>query len=420
MSPAAIRVLYTGTDLRGSLRVACDAQGKPVAWFDYDPFGRTPGEEASTGDAALAARLTRRYTGQGFESESALYDYGARRYDTDLARFVSPDPAHEAPSPYVYCANDPVDHVDPDGSLLIRAILYKGWLLIQYEHDSGLISFWIIHSNNPVAPDHLERVEKVEQGEEMAVVMRRRLDRILDKRLDARVFAHERRLVAARRNAYWKMSSKRAVRTNTTTQQVLPRSLYRSSRPGSGPLNAPRADNAIPKGEAIARRDLNGAKERAMEVRKDRTTIGLLVIGERFYNPIHTELLAFLEDVDAQPLLGSNNDLRTLLDAMLVAELHLSGNWTEGGWSDRFKLPTSAYLRTYLQFRDDVDDATESVSSAESDSSTESLDEHEDAKGGPRHRDEDDPGQDGGRRIAKDGPFKGQTAPSYYGDDDVL
>ena len=46
------------------------------------------------------------------------YDFGARIYDPTLARWLSPDPMMEKYypwSPYVYCGNDPVNAVDPNG-----------------------------------------------------------------------------------------------------------------------------------------------------------------------------------------------------------------------------------------------------------------------------------------------------------------
>ena len=47
-----------------------------------------------------------------------LYDYGARFYDPVLGRFTTQDPLAEKygpTSPYVYCLNDPIKHIDPDG-----------------------------------------------------------------------------------------------------------------------------------------------------------------------------------------------------------------------------------------------------------------------------------------------------------------
>ena len=45
-------------------------------------------------------------------------DFGARHYSPSLSRWLVPDPMNEKyydVSPYAYCANDPVNLVDPDG-----------------------------------------------------------------------------------------------------------------------------------------------------------------------------------------------------------------------------------------------------------------------------------------------------------------
>jgi RHS repeat-associated protein len=108
------------TDNRGSVRVVYTGT-KAGAQFDYGPFGELT---ASTGE--LAETITPRYTGQDWDEGLGLYDYGARLYDPVLGRFLSPDPAHQGPSPYAYCGNDPIGTVDPDGQRPVKVYVYRG------------------------------------------------------------------------------------------------------------------------------------------------------------------------------------------------------------------------------------------------------------------------------------------------------
>ena len=53
------------------------------------------------------------------------YDYGAMQYNPVTARWDRPDPLAEkyySVSPYVYCANNPVMLVDPDGQDGVRIV----------------------------------------------------------------------------------------------------------------------------------------------------------------------------------------------------------------------------------------------------------------------------------------------------------
>ncbi len=58
------------------------------------------------------------YNGKEHEEDFDLnwYHYGVRYYDPQLGRWHAVDPADEFFSPYVYCHNDPINFLDPDGA----------------------------------------------------------------------------------------------------------------------------------------------------------------------------------------------------------------------------------------------------------------------------------------------------------------
>jgi len=81
--------------------------------LEYFPFGETFVEEN------VGSFFTRyKFNAKEQDSESDLYFYGARYYDPKTSVWLGVDPmADKYPglSPFVYCANNPIILVDPDG-----------------------------------------------------------------------------------------------------------------------------------------------------------------------------------------------------------------------------------------------------------------------------------------------------------------
>lgn len=91
---------------------------------NYYPFGMA--------FASYNADTSQPYKYNGKEMDKMhrlnLYDYSARYYDATMIRFTSIDPHAEkyfSWSPYVYCANNPIKFIDPDGREIIYAIISK-------------------------------------------------------------------------------------------------------------------------------------------------------------------------------------------------------------------------------------------------------------------------------------------------------
>lgn len=94
----------TNNDL-SSANIAC--------YYNYLPYGATMSDNSQQNSELLLCRYL--YTGQEWDSEFSLYNYHARQYDPNLARFYTPDSARQFASPYVYVGNNPINCIDTDG-----------------------------------------------------------------------------------------------------------------------------------------------------------------------------------------------------------------------------------------------------------------------------------------------------------------
>lgn len=105
----------------GDLALVTGLLGQPLLRYDYAVFGAPIVRD---GNAAVllpadALGLRPRWGGMIYVPESGLYLASARAYDPIAALYLTPDPALHlgSPSPYTYCAHNPVDRHDPGGEL---------------------------------------------------------------------------------------------------------------------------------------------------------------------------------------------------------------------------------------------------------------------------------------------------------------
>lgn len=104
-------------DYQGNIRAVMRADTStkvPIQRNNYYPYGLPTAE----GDGADENDYL--YGGKEFDTRNGVnvYDFGARTYAPDIARFWQPDPmAHDYHwlSPYAYCGGDPVNFIDPNG-----------------------------------------------------------------------------------------------------------------------------------------------------------------------------------------------------------------------------------------------------------------------------------------------------------------
>ena len=120
LGPNKGRYYYTKDHL-GSIRELVDESGKVRAQYAYDPYGvrsRISGDlEADFG-----------FAGYFFHQQSGLYLTLMRGYDRLNARWLSRDPIEEYHSPnlYQYCANNPVNRIDPLGTISFSVSFWSG------------------------------------------------------------------------------------------------------------------------------------------------------------------------------------------------------------------------------------------------------------------------------------------------------
>ena len=105
---------YYLKDHQGNNRVVINQSGTVEQVNHYYPFGGLMGESTAGGVQPY------KYNGKELDRMHGLdlFDYGARHYDAAIGRWWTVDPLAEkyySISPYVYCKNNPVRFVDPNG-----------------------------------------------------------------------------------------------------------------------------------------------------------------------------------------------------------------------------------------------------------------------------------------------------------------
>ncbi|MHC4075962.1 MAG: RHS repeat domain-containing protein [Planctomycetota bacterium] len=107
------------TDRLGSVRQLVDKDKNIVLNYTFNPFGATL--ESSKKAGYEFSFNSFRFTGQWWDDEFAQYYLRARMYDPALGRLTTRDPVFGkiwyplTLHPYLYCLNNPVNRIDPDG-----------------------------------------------------------------------------------------------------------------------------------------------------------------------------------------------------------------------------------------------------------------------------------------------------------------
>jgi RHS repeat-associated protein len=127
---------YFITDHQGNNRVVVGRDGEVEEINDYYPFGALMSSSSPNGIQPY------KYNGKELDRTKSLnlYDYGARQYDPLLARWHVVDPMAEkyySISPYVYCLNNPIIYIDPNGRKVYVVGSEKDDVISQLQHRVG-------------------------------------------------------------------------------------------------------------------------------------------------------------------------------------------------------------------------------------------------------------------------------------------
>jgi RHS repeat-associated protein len=109
---------YALKDQQNSVMAMVDASGNVVESYVYDAYGRTKIFD-SNGSELTRSAVGNRYMWQGreFDATTGLYFFRARWYSPETGRWISKDPIGISGglNIYAFCANNPVNFIDPVG-----------------------------------------------------------------------------------------------------------------------------------------------------------------------------------------------------------------------------------------------------------------------------------------------------------------
>jgi RHS repeat-associated protein len=105
------------TDAIGSVVALADTDGNKVNTYTYSPRGVRILAQSSEPVAQPF-----RFAG-GYQDPTGLYHFQARYYDANIGRFTQPDPSGQEKNPYLYAEGDPVNRIDPTGTLSLGDVM---------------------------------------------------------------------------------------------------------------------------------------------------------------------------------------------------------------------------------------------------------------------------------------------------------
>ena len=106
-------IFFYHSDHLGSTSYITDAKANITQFDAYLPYGELLVDEHSSSE-----EMPYKFNGKELDEETGLYYYGARYMDPKISMWLGVDPlAEKYPeiSPYIYCHNNPINLIDPNG-----------------------------------------------------------------------------------------------------------------------------------------------------------------------------------------------------------------------------------------------------------------------------------------------------------------
>jgi RHS repeat-associated protein len=183
---------YLTYDQVGSLRIVADASGNVVKKVDYDSFGNIISDSDPIFEIpfGFAGGLHDRDTGlvrfgyRDYDPDVGLHDrdtglvrFGYRDYDPDVGRWTAKDPILFAGGDtdlYGYCLNDPVNWVDPEGTLVFAPLVYFAAakvIAISTAYLGTKLAQWMANTANPCEVDVTSQNEDINTALKMVMAI---------------------------------------------------------------------------------------------------------------------------------------------------------------------------------------------------------------------------------------------------------
>ena len=158
LNGSPVKPTFYALDHLGSVRLVVSADGQVIERNDYYPSGCM-----ITGNITNEGNIQPyKYNGKELDPMHGLYtyDYGARQYDPATMLWDRMDPlGEENPevSPYVYCGDNPVNAIDPDGKKKVNWLGKSETGLLEkdfndFADEFNVINIWAHGNNNGFRP----------------------------------------------------------------------------------------------------------------------------------------------------------------------------------------------------------------------------------------------------------------------------